>query len=492
MEKNAQLQYAVYLFLKTQIEFGVHRHGDALPAIKDSSKYFGAGVDTVRLAYGRLKQEGYISLSPCIGSVVKVSFTHEQIALNIQRFFSQRRRALMDCAHASRLLFSYAQWIAFQSCPPQVLDELEILDRKGQIEAPYRMCQQLQLLYGGLGNELFLRLIWQNFLFFQGPFLNIPENARRVAGDGSPLLDMIALARKGDWPALWRAIEAHHRRFAGAVRRFYDHCLPSAGEAEEQIDFSWQIYKKTSQLCYSLAMALLRDVRQGIYPPGSLLPPAAVLAGQCQVSLNTVRRALALLNKMGAVQSINGVGTRVQAVSQDPASGIFSDATIGKRLLDFAQCLQILSLSCRAVAQATLSSMDRGAVRHLIAQLDANEEKGCYMLLLNTCFEWIARHAPYQLIRSVYTQLVEQHVWGYPLRNLHGAPKEIDAFYLPYHQRLRASLAGADAAGFALTLEEVQRTETALTLDLLGKLGIPGVESILVPKAQAPLSPDCP
>ena len=91
MQKDMELQQLIFELFETQIKFGAHRYGELLPTIKEVSSYFLASVDTVRLAYIRLKQEGYITLSTCVGAVVKVSYTDSEIQQHIQVYFSSRK-----------------------------------------------------------------------------------------------------------------------------------------------------------------------------------------------------------------------------------------------------------------------------------------------------------------------------------------------------------------------------------------------------------------
>ena len=72
MHKERELQHIIYNLFEMQIKFGVHRYGESLPTIKEASNYFLASVDTIRLAYVRLKQEGYISLGAGVGATVRV------------------------------------------------------------------------------------------------------------------------------------------------------------------------------------------------------------------------------------------------------------------------------------------------------------------------------------------------------------------------------------------------------------------------------------
>ena len=483
MQNQAELQHVIYHLLKTQIDFGVHRFGQALPTIQETSQYFGTGVDTVRRAYLRLKQEGYISLRTCVGAVLRVDYSEREIDGHIRGFFSARKHTLRDFALSCRILFSRAQWTALKHASPQALNELERLCAGTDLAAPYRMSQQLLRVYRPLGNELFMRLVWQMFSFFQGPFLSLPHNEGYFSRAKNPFLEMIALSRQADWDGLWRAIEAYYQQLLNALDDFLrTDMAPDCGEAQ-QTGFLWSIYKKTSQHCYSLAMELLRAIRQGEYPAGGFLPAPAALAEEKRVCLSTVRRTIALLKRMGAVRSINGVGTQVLPPPSFQSHSALADATIQKRLLDFAQSLQILCLSCRRAAEAAVSAMDEGDIRQWVGQLDEMGKSGQQKLVGFACLERIHRFVPCQAVRTVYAQLLEQHVWGYPLRDLHGSAEEIDRFYQPYLIALRACLSRGDHRGFAALLEKLQRLELSMTVERLTALGVPGASAILLPES---------
>lgn len=61
-----------------------------------------------------------------------------------------------------------------------------------------------------------------------------------------------------------------------------------------------------------LAQSLLRDVEQGRYPVGSLLPGEKELAQQFGLSRHTVREAIRQLQELGVVTRQQGIGTRVK------------------------------------------------------------------------------------------------------------------------------------------------------------------------------------
>ncbi|MBU9727184.1 GntR family transcriptional regulator [Diplocloster modestus] len=114
------------------------------------------------------------------------------------------------------------------------------------------------------------------------------------------------------------------------------------------VKYSWSSYKKPSQICYSLGMELLTGISRGDYPAGSFLPSLEKLAKEKKVSISTVRRTLLLLGYIGATRSVNGVGTLVMSLDKSADNCDFTQPIVRKRLMDFAESLHFLALSCRA------------------------------------------------------------------------------------------------------------------------------------------------
>lgn len=480
MQREMELQQIIFHIIETQIKFGGHRYGDQLPTLREASSYFLASLDTVRLAYLRLKREGYISISTCVGATVNVDYSDEEIRRHIQRYFGPRKEPLLSFAQSVGLLANRVQWYALMSATPETLDELEYLCFR-QDEAPvYRMSRQLQLLYAPLGNELLLRLFWQMFLYFQGPFVSTARNGMIPGKAGGPLSEMIRLARKKDGEALWEAGQASVLRYQAALNRFFDQNI-TPETVDEPVGFTWGIYKKTSQLCYSICMDLLLDIHNGVYQDGDFLPPPQQLAHEKQAGLNTVRRAIGLLNKLGAVRSLNGVGTQVLPPVDSAKNCDFEDPVIRRRLVDFLQSFHILAFSCRTCAQAALNSMSEKDILQLIQRLDQTRQSGVYENLMYVCYDTIALHSA-PLVRTVYGEVTRQLFWGYPLREMHGDRPHANAYFLPYLDSLRDCLVRRDVNGFSLLLEKLHTDETACIIRYLSGLGIREAASIIIPE----------
>lgn len=481
MQQEMELQQIIYHLLETQITFGGYRFGDSLPTIKEASSYFNVSIDTVRLAYVRLKQEGYITLSTCVGAAVSVNFSDEEIQQHIRTYFACRRQPLLSFARSVGILVNYIQWFALQSSTPESLDEMERICLNQEIPPIFRMSRQIQLLYAPLSNDILLNLMWQLFLFFQAPFVSVPQNSGMFHSGDTPLLSMIRCIRKDDWLGLWEAGEANLERYSAALDRFFEN-HPEISDQGEPIEFTWNAYKKASQQRYSLCTDIMTKIRNGIYPSGCYLPSPRLLARDHQVSVNTIRRTLALLNKLGATRTINGVGTLVLYSWENAQYCDCTDPVIRARLADFLQSFHILALSCRSCARVALRTMDEETMNQWADRFEAVKQTEIYEQVLYLCYEIITIHAPWQLIRTIYTELGKQLFWGLPLRDLHGDVSSTKAYFLPYIEVLADCLRRGDGREFSEELEKLQIAETYYTAQYLKDLGIEEAAAIVIPE----------
>lgn len=480
MENGTELRKVIYNVFLTQIQFGAYRQGEKLPTMEETSARLHVSIDTVRAAYLKLKEEGYISLFKNVGATVKVSYDDQETERFIQTFFALRREAMIDLASSMGALFGNAQWTGLKNASAVTMQAMKSLLGEEVATAPYAMLEHLNQKYSALGNGLLMRLVWQTFMFLHDPFFSIKENLRYFDQSTDYLPEVLSLCEKKDWPALRGATDRSIEQLSFALNRFYMSRITMA-PPERKIIFSWSSYKKSKQICYSLAMDLLIAISRGVYPVGSRLPSQAELAEQRGVSLSTVRRALELLSGVGAVRSAKHAGTRVLPLEKATENSDFTKPVLQRRLLDMAEGLQVFALSCRAVSLLTFSSLEAASVGEMCRALKAHKQWQRGETLSYFILGLIAEHAPYQAIRTVYTELLRQHFWGYALRGLKGSQETINAAYDPYYDALIASLEKMDFTQFSVELERFMLYELREAVHLLSQLSIPGVESILVP-----------
>ncbi|WP_343249027.1 GntR family transcriptional regulator [Diplocloster hominis] len=481
MDKGKELCQVVYNILVTQIEFGTYRYADHLPTIEEASRILQVSWDTVRAAYLRLKHHGYIDLTKKMGATVKVAYQEQEIRQHIQDFFLIRRNALIDLSKSIRPLFSHAQWLGFKNAPGELLDAIEQLARRRDVLPSYSMIQHLQQIYGALHNELLMRFVWHSFMFFQAPFLSISANLKYLSAESSPLPTMIECCRQQDWAALRKNVENFQELLSRSLCRFYDDTITKEVPEDQQIDFSWSSYKKTSQICYSFGMELLTGISRGDFPAGSFLPSLERLAKEKQISVSTVRRTLLLLGNIGATRSVNGIGTQVLSLDESADHCDFTQPIVRKRLMDFAESLHFLALSCRECAEITIPFLDVSSKEHWIERLMYIKRAQRYELVVYISLECISCLAPHQVIRTVYSELLQQLFWGYPTRSLHGDQVTLNVFYQPYYDSLLDSIERGDALGYAEKLEELLMYEIRFAVEQLVDLGIREAADLVLP-----------
>ena len=178
---------------------------------------------------------------------------------------------------------------------------------------------------------------------------------------------LLEASLSGQWQTVQNLIESSHLWLLNALRKYYHESIRPDSTVQE-IQFAWELYHKSDQKRYSLAVTLIKQINRGQRKSGEFLPSLAALAAENQLSVSTVRRALDLLNDIGVVESINGKGTQVLPFEQIADHCDFSQPVYRRRLIDFIESLHVCACSCRAVVEQTLLAMT-GAQRNQLLEL---------------------------------------------------------------------------------------------------------------------------
>ena len=229
-------------------------------------------------------------------------------------------------------------------------------------------------------------------------------------------------------------------------------------------------------------MDLLTQISRGHYPEHSLLPSLNKLSKERNVSVSTVRRALSLLNGIGAVKSEKRIGTRVLSYHETSENCDFTNSVVRKRLLDMARSMQILTLSCREVSELTIASLDAAGRQQCAAHLSTVGQRQLYELVTYDALEMLKLSAPYQTIRTVYGELLRQFFWGYALRNIWEKSGDRINRCRSCFEILMSSLEAGDAARFSEALEELMIHEFNFSIRNLVQLGIGEAQKLLIPE----------
>lgn len=478
IKSNLERCQVVYSVLKTQIQFGFYHFGDVLPSIENAASDFFVSVDTMRAAYSQLRQDGFVTISTNVGTTVIKDYGKQEIEQNILMFYAQRKHALIDLSKSLHSLLSNAQWIGFQNVPADIYNSIQQLEVSAPL-SQITVFKHIVQAYTALGNDLLFRLVWQIFMFCEAPFFNIPDNPWRADALKEYSVRSLECCLKQDWDSLPELISSAHGGLALALCRFYDKRI-TLPPPEQEISFQWNSYDKASQICYSLAMDLLTSISKDKYPANTFLPSLSKLSREKQVSVSTVRRALSLLNGVGATKSIKRIGTKVLPLHETVGNCDFTKPVVRKRLLDMAQSLQILTLSCRDIAEDTIRALGEEELKTCRKRLASLKDRQCYELISYTVLDLLTCFTPYQTIRTVYKELLQILFWGYSLRDIWKNDETGISYYLPYFEEFDRFLAEKEAVRFSGKLEELMVREFHNTVQILDSLGIHEAKKLLV------------
>lgn len=480
MKNNSNLHETVYHILKTQIQFGFYHFGDTLPTMENASEHFLVSLDTIRSAYLKLQQEGYVTLSQNTGTKVIKSYSRQETEQFIQLFFSRRKNALTDLSRSIRPLLGHIQWVGLKNAYMNLSKDSQLLSSPTEPQ-PLIAFNYVMQAYNSLENDLLLRLVWQVFTFFEAPFFAIPENPWSIDAVKNHVPRTVGLYLCHDWDALQKYLYDSQDALSLSLDTLFTERITVIPQQQE-ICFTWNPYKKVSQLCYSLAMDLLIAISRNQYPEQTMLPSLSQLSKERGVSISTVRRALSLLKGIGAVKPIKRVGTRILPFHESANHCDFTNPKIRKRLLSMAQSLQILTLSCKDVAELTMSALDTDALQKWLVQINGIKARKRFELISFASLELLAQSAPYAAIRIVYTELLQMLFWGYPLGSLTKRNCHTDNDYRSCIETFIRLLEKADATAFSENLESLMLHEFQVVVRTLVQLGIEDAEKLLLPE----------
>ena len=152
-----------------------------------------------------------------------------------------------------------------------------------------------------------------------------------------------------------KRLKAAQDELAQSVAQFYERKLV---RRKKETVFGWSVYKKSSQLRYSLAIEILTGISRGVYPEGSYLPPAEKLSREKGVSVSTIRRTVSLLNSIRSGEIIQDPWRACFPRCRAPGTATLHP-DIQVRLLEGGGKPADIHAVLRAVSKITLDSVDK-------------------------------------------------------------------------------------------------------------------------------------
>lgn len=491
MRSEQQYSSLVYDYFYLRFQTRCYQYGDCLPTMEALCREFGVSPQTIKTAFRRLREEGY--LTTMRGRPAKVAFRQtEQGAKDfVASYYARRWAAFPDLFASGGRIINPLLAEGLRRMDDRELAAAAQLAGSGNYIGFYSFA--LQKMENPLALNLFGEAsLFEGFPFAQAYFQLGNDSGRFIQ---ERLQALTACLKARGWAELDRLLGAFYDSVLEGVTAFLEPQLRPA-LPEGQLPFVWRIYRERPQRCYSLAEALLHDIYFGAYRGTGLLPSYDTLAETYGASVSALRSAVGLLNKAGAAETINGLGTRAFSLNEPCQPPDFACPAIRRILAFFYQALELIAYSCQAVLRETLQSATEGQKAGLIAWLE-EDAPGRGGISLWALLLFIARHSPFMGVREIYGKLYGLLLWGYPLKASLKATPALDLSIGRFTQAILGHLKAGEAAPCAAAMRAfVSQQAPLLEAYLLSQgftpselRGSPSIRLLITEGGSAPAAP---
>ena len=396
----------IYEYYEARIRCGFYVCGDRLPSIQKICGIFRMAPATVRAGLRILEKNGYIKMDARKAALVVYKAESADFRRNAAAYFVPRREGIRDLIQAQRLLIEPLLQAGMRRLSRA---EWEVLLQGLSDPGPGSVSMPVQLYIlalKALNNGLIINCYWEVIRYIRYPYLTNREERQR------PALNLPGTSRDEIIDLLQRELERITAVAAGQLYAFMEQAAAEYHmENVKPVHFQCNIYSRRPQLRYTLASRLIREMLDQTYPAGSYLPSLPQLAGTYGVGVNTVRRTLELLSRLGLVRSRHGKGT---LVCEQPGEMDLESPEIRDGFRLYRESLQFLALTIRPVARCALESAAPEAAAELKRRLSCLKgEERC--LCLERILDFIVVQCPSMFVRECYGMVRQLAAWGYPL-----------------------------------------------------------------------------
>ncbi len=456
MRTEEKFSSLIYEYFLKRFQFQHDRYGDLLPPIDALSREFCVAEHTVKSALKRLQAEGYISMRN--GRSTRVVFRQppEEARRQARRFLSERWEELPDLVRSIEMTLTPLLAEGFRRMSGEELSALLRFSRGASMDdLLYVSCYAMRKLE----NQLAMNLFWE-VAFYTGLPLLMEESGKEACQKQllrAFLNRAAACRREGNADGLDGALREYYQESTRQAFDWIKRLVQPTAEAE-RVSFTWRIYREQPQVCYSLALLLLHDMNLGAYQEAAFLPSYEKMALRYGASVSTVRRAVSLLNSLGAARPENGRGTRIIRTKEEAAHPDLACPAVRRNLAFYYQAFDMMLYSCEEVFRAALDALTPEETAGLTERLEAYRRAGRCELTLCRLLLFAARHSPLRGVRRIYERIYGLFLLGYPLKLSQADTSDLDR----EEERLTESMlealrAGDTARGAAVILRFLRR-----------------------------------
>lgn len=469
---NSQEQ-TIYRNLSCRIQLGFYSNAERFPSVKELAGRYQVSCCPAQRALKALERDGLIRL--CRGKETVVLAKPYEDYLN-SPVFLKRTDALLDLCKSLRLISVpiCCQGLVHLNKPHELSRAAGEDDRTYYSRYLYRLFEQT---VHSLGSQTLESLYYDIGAFIESSFIDLLYDAQREDQENL-LLKSIAEAF-GQVPKEFCSRQQKKQQayleklgelfFEGVEQRLEAYCGRMSSDHQER--FSWEPYKGRTKYCDMIAIDMVCKINQGVYPVNALLPKSADLADVYHVSEITMRRTIALLNKLEVVRTLNGIGTRV--ISRGDASICHKLKTlrIDSNLKAFLEALQFFAFTSEAVIRYTLPYCPIEWYDETDSLLKTKQQKASMVAVIGTCLQAVVRYCPLSAVREIYSRITHLLLNGSILRVAESGSEQVPDWER-ISCRLGDRLQSKDFVQFAEEFRKMLEKYFVITKQTLLEIGV--------------------
>lgn len=428
MGRNDTRYRFVYQDIIMDIYAGKFKKGDYLPTLPELCETYQIGRNTARTAVQLLEKNGYVETGLRRPPIVCFDFENPMYRDGYIRELAQRKQGIEEVYAAMKLMMPEMFVSIVESATDEQRKEIADMVAACADSLPSSTEQELSVaLYhvyhrviamtnNGLLNHLFTSLYH---------FLQVPLSSSERQGIGFKMV--IPLIRvtlrtfqkqvlQEDYKGLRHQI-AMFCQMAGRTSKNHLDRICRGIVVKEQERFCWMPVGQAEWLYMMLAVKLIGQIRSGVYRVGEQLPSYAQLARLEGVSEKTTRKAVALMNQLKIVRTVNGKGTIVAPRNRRNIRLIFKDGRMKDNLVAFYEALEILALISPPVAEESVRKLSLEALHKWHREAEDKQQLSWYIGSL-------LAQAGSPVTEAIFEQLQQILKWGYLLECLWELPAQ--------------------------------------------------------------------
>lgn len=442
MERGAALCDLLYQDILTDIYVGKLRHGDKLPTLMELCEKYGVGRNTARAVVQRLTDDGFVRQANRKQALVVFDFNNAETRRRYLEELARRKKSLADVFQAMALLMPEVAAFCVGICTNaerqrlgEMCSETVCVGIHSEQELFIRLFEVYRYAVSLAHNEMLKSLFETVYSFILVP-LSVNECADSRFQLDLPVIRAFLKVFRGCILT---------RNYGGLKKQFAYFCVSSGRRSERHLaricdgmcdvpesPFLWLPRRGRELLYASLVADLLKKMLSGVYSVEASFPSYAELASSYQVSEKTSRKALAILNKLGIVQTSNGKRAQVASFPISPER-LLEDPFAVMHLTACFEAVQMMAIFCRPIV---LEVMERIGPSGASAIAEESQDQ------LESVMDPFFRELSSPCVQDIYRQIKRDLVWCHLLECLLPEQSRVMEYEV---NRMRVLLRGGEA-----------------------------------------------